>query len=305
MEAQSVVNESSDLHEVGLIGVGLLGSAIASRLMNSGFQIRGYDTDEKRLEEFGKEGGFVCECVGEVLESCKVLILSLPSSDQVFSLIEQLADSQIKDRMVIDTTTGDPEQMVSFEKTLTNLGASYVEATVAGSSQQVIDGTVALFLGGESIALDFVQPVLTEISSKRFHLGPVGAASKFKLVHNLVLGLHRAVLAEGLAFAESLDFDPMLTLSVLKQTPAVSGVMETKGEQMVSGDYRLQARLSQHLKDVKLILSEVSKVSAYAPLSQIHQDLLEHAEQLGFGEADNSSVIEAYRSPKETGNGKC
>ncbi|MEC8474366.1 MAG: NAD(P)-dependent oxidoreductase [Planctomycetota bacterium] len=289
---------SDHLPSLGLIGIGLLGSALASRLLASGYRIHGYDTNQDQLGAFEKIGGLPCQSAKEVVGQCEILILSLPTSEVVRTLIEQLRETSVDGRMIIDTTTGDPSDMISFDSELRDRGARYVEATVAGSSSQLNQGEVSLFLGGESSTLDLLQPLFSAMSSKFFHLGPVGTASRFKLVHNLVLGLHRAVLAEGLSFAEELGFDQERTLSILKQSPAVSGVMETKGRRMVEGDYEPQARLSQHLKDVRLILSEVSQASMKAPLSVTHQDLLEHAVQLGYGDADNSAIIEVYRAPK-------
>ena len=287
-----------DLPSLGLIGIGLLGSAIASRLLASGYRIHGYDTNQDQVKGFAKIGGVPCESAREVVGQCGILILSLPTSEVVRTLIEELRGTTVEGRMIIDTTTGDPSDMISFDSELKTRGASYVEATVAGSSSQVTRGEVSLFLGGESSTLDLLKPLFSAMSSKYFHLGPVGAASRFKLVHNLVLGLHRAVLAEGLVFAEELGFDQERTLNILKQSPAASGVMQTKGRRMVEGDYEPQARLSQHLKDVRLILSEVTETSMNAPLSVTHQDLLEHAVQLGYGDADNSAIIEAYRPSK-------
>ena len=287
-----------DLPSLGLIGIGLLGSAIASRLLASGYRIHGYDTNQDQVKGFAKIGGVPCESAREVVGQCGILILSLPTSEVVRTLIEELRGTTVEGRMIIDTTTGDPSDMISFDSDLKNRGASYVEATVAGSSSQVTRGEVSLFLGGESSTLDLLKPLFSAMSSKYFHLGPVGAASRFKLVHNLVLGLHRAVLAEGLVFAEELGFDQERTLNILKQSPAASGVMQTKGRRMVEGDYEPQARLSQHLKDVRLILSEVTETSMNAPLSVTHQDLLEQAVQLGYGDADNSAIIEAYRPSK-------
>lgn len=287
-----------DLPSLGLIGIGLLGSAIASRLLASGYRIHGYDTNQDQVKGFAKIGGVPCESAREVVGQCGILILSLPTSEVVRTLIEELRGTTVEGRMIIDTTTGDPSDMISFDSELKNRGASYVEATVAGSSSQVTRGEVSLFLGGESSTLDLLKPLFSAMSSKYFHLGPVGAASRFKLVHNLVLGLHRAVLAEGLVFAEELGFDQERTLNILKQSPAASGVMQTKGRRMVEGDYEPQARLSQHLKDVRLILSEVTETSMNAPLSVTHQDLLEQAVQLGYGDADNSAIIEAYRPSK-------
>ena len=285
-------------NSVGLIGIGLLGSAIVNRLIDSGIRVHGFDSNEKQLESLKQSGGIACNSLTEAVQNCKVLILSLPSSDVVLSLVQQLRNDFEPSQIVIDTTTGDPQQMVAISQSLAKLGVSYLEATVAGSSTQVTTGEVALLLGGDTEVVERVKPLLTAITSKHFHLGPAGTASRFKLVHNLVLGLHRAVLAEGLVFAESLGFDQEVALEILNQTPAHSGVMETKGRRMVERDYGLQARLSQHLKDVRLILAEAERAGTKTPLSQIHKTLLEQAEELGFGDADNSAVMEAFRHPE-------
>jgi 3-hydroxyisobutyrate dehydrogenase-like beta-hydroxyacid dehydrogenase len=111
---------------------------------------------------------------------------------------------------------------------------------------------------------------------------------------NLVLGLNRAALAEGLTFARSLGLDPGLTLAVLREGAAYSRAMDAKGPKMIAGDFTPQARLSQHLKDVRLILAEARRAGAATPLSDVHRALLEAAEAAGYGEADNSAVIRAY-----------
>lgn len=115
-----------------------------------------------------------------------------------------------------------------------------------------------------------------------------------KLVVNLVLGLHRAVLAEGLSFAKACGVDPAVALDVLQAGPTFSRVMETKGKKMLAGDFEPQARLSQHLKDVRLILAEGSKHEAKTPLSQVHAALLEALEAAGHGQEDNSAILRAF-----------
>ena len=189
--------------------------------------------------------------------------------------------------------------MVAISESMRAKGVAYIEATVAGSSSQVRAGSACLFLGGDERTIGVLGELLAAIAPKCFSLGPVGAASRFKLVHNLVLGLNRAVLAEGLSFSESLGFAPAVVLEILKETPAASMVMESKGKKMVSGDRQPQARLSQHLKDVRLIVAAAQGEGLELPLSVAHQRLLEQAEALGFGDADNSAVIEVYRQQAE------
>ncbi len=280
---------------MGQIGLGLLGSAIAERLSQNGFAVRGYDFDSPRREAFAAWGGESALQSQEVFSTCEVVLLCLPTSDAVAGVIEECSSQLRAGQILIDTSTGSPEQVVAMGKRLKQWGVKYVEATVAGSSRQMRNGTATLFLGGDAGAIASVQPVLNALASKVFPLGCVGSASRFKLVHNLMLGLHRAVLAEGLTFAESLGFSPSEVLNILKQTPAASAVMETKGEKMVNRDWQPEARLSQHLKDVRLILALADQTGVPTPLSRAHRDLLERAEQLGFGEADNAAILEAFR----------
>jgi 3-hydroxyisobutyrate dehydrogenase-like beta-hydroxyacid dehydrogenase len=116
-----------------------------------------------------------------------------------------------------------------------------------------------------------------------------------KLVVNMVLGLNRAVLAEGLAMAERCGIAPAAALDMLKATPAYSAAMDTKGPKMVARDFSPQARLSQHFKDVRLIRELASRVGAATPLSVVHEELLARAVALGLGDADNSAIIEVFR----------
>ena len=115
-----------------------------------------------------------------------------------------------------------------------------------------------------------------------------------KLVVNLVLGLNRAVLAEGLSFAQATGVAPAKALEVLKASPAYSTVMDTKGEKMLTGDFTPQARLRQHLKDVNLILESAAASAANTPLSEWHAETLQALVDQGHGDDDNSSIIRAF-----------
>jgi 3-hydroxyisobutyrate dehydrogenase-like beta-hydroxyacid dehydrogenase len=114
-----------------------------------------------------------------------------------------------------------------------------------------------------------------------------------KLVVNLALGLNRAVLAETLAFAHASEVSPAVALEVLKAGAAYSRVMDDKGQKMLDHDFTVEAKLSQHLKDVRLILAAAAGHSK-TPLSQVHRQLLESLEAAGYGDVDNSAIIMAY-----------
>jgi len=282
-------------NQIGLIGAGLLGSAIARRLLKAGFQVVGYDPSPHCRDALTAAGGDAVETTDAVFQPNNIIILSLPDSNVVSAVLHDQAASIRPGSTIIDTTTGEPSEMISTGQWLLTLDVHYVEATVAGSSLQMEQGEAVVFVGGPPLRSVHVTSVLDALSTRCFELGEVGAASRFKLVHNLILGLNRAVLAEGLSLAEGLGFDLDRTLNILKQTPAASTVMSTKGSKMVSGDYAPQAKLSQHLKDVRLILSEFQRAGRKGPLSEQHEALLIKAQELGFGEQDNCAILEAFR----------
>jgi 3-hydroxyisobutyrate dehydrogenase-like beta-hydroxyacid dehydrogenase len=149
-------------------------------------------------------------------------------------------------------------------------------------------------VGGESQAVRACTDLFEAFARQTFHVGPRGSGARMKLVVNLVLGLNRAVLAEGLSFARALGLDAIEALAILKAGPTFSRVMETKGQKMLERDFEPQARLAQHRKDVELMLAAAKRAGAAVPLSALHLDLLRRVEAAGLGGADNSAIIEAF-----------
>jgi 3-hydroxyisobutyrate dehydrogenase-like beta-hydroxyacid dehydrogenase len=279
---------------VGLIGLGLLGSAIADRLMATGFEVRGFDLDEARRNALAERGGIAASAAAEVVATCRYVILSLPSGAISAAVVNELAASWTAGQYVVDTTTGAAEEIIGNGAVLARKGVEYLDATVAGSSAQMRAGEATLFVSGEPAAIRECSPLLAALSSCVLEIGPLGAASRFKLVHNLILGLHRAVLAEGLTLARGLGFDASTALALLRQTPARSSVMDTKGPKMVAGDFAPQATVAQHLKDVRLMLDAAREAGLPLPLSTCHEQLLESLVAAGLGGADNSAIIKAF-----------
>ncbi len=279
---------------VGLVGLGLLGSALAERLLRAGFSVVGYDVDPARCRNHEQLGGHVAGSARGVAASCKRVLLSLPNSKIAAAVVDDLSPLLATGSIVIDTTTGDPEEMTNLARQVAEKGAEYLDATVGGSSQQARDGEVIVIAGGESTTVDSCRDIFAAFAREVFHVGPVGSGARMKLVVNLVLGLNRAVLAEGLAFARASGFDAAETLKILAAGPAYSLAMDMKGRKMIEQEFSPQARLSQHLKDVRLILAAGETNGAKLPLSEVHRRLLEEVERAGFGDADNSAIIRAF-----------
>jgi len=196
---------------------------------------------------------------------------------------------------IIDTSTGDPIAVPMIAGWLDDLGVGYLDATVSGSSSQLRAGEAVMFVGASDDSFRSVKSLLDCLSSKVHHIGPPGSGSQMKLVSNLVLGLNRAALAEGLVYAEALGLDLAKTLSLLKQSMAYSKIMDSKGEKMIHREFSPQAKLSQHWKDVRLMLEDSRRTGRSLPHPKTHHDILQQAVEMGLGELDNIAIIEVLK----------
>ena len=292
---------SMNQRRLGIVGLGLLGGAIARKLQEAGLAPTGFDMNADRRGEAVAAGISVVADAAELVKGSDVVFLSLPNGEIVDAVLAELKPHLRTGQIIVDTTTAAPQQMVAHAEILRPLGVGYVEAEVAGSSAQVSQGEVLVFAGGAEADVAAVREILECFAAEVRHVGPTGTAARWKLVHNLILGLHRAVLAEGLALAEALGLDAASLLDVLRRTPASSAVMTTKGPKMLRRDFTPQATIRQHLKDVRLIIETAARAGADVPLSRRHEELLERAIALGYSEADNSAIVMALlRDP--TGN---
>lgn len=277
---------------IGVIGLGLMGTAIAERLIERGFQAHIWNRTRDKAETFLARGAVWSD---NPLAECDRVIVSLFSSDVVSQVLTPRLEGVRSGQIVIDTTTGDPEQSVVWERQLGERGAHYLDAPISGSSEQTRRGEATVIVGGAHAAFSACEDLWPVLGKHVFHVGTSGSAAKVKLVSNLVLGLNRAALAEGLAFAETLGLDQHGVLSVLQASAAYSRQMDTKGLKMIARNFVAQAKLSQHLKDVRLILEAAASHGLKLQLTDAHRQLLERAEAMDLGELDNSAIIQAVR----------
>lgn len=269
-----------------------MGSEIAQRLLAHRFPVCGWDIQQAQRDAAEQHGVLIAEDCAAVLKRCRRVVLSLPTHEIVLEILRSgpLSSGQT----IIDTTTGSAEAAEQMAEHCLRAQAEYIDATVSGSSAQLRSGAAVLLVGASDAAFKSASEVLLALSPKLFHVGPAGAGARMKLVTNLVLGLNRAALAEGLAFAQRQGLDLPLTLNLFRETLAYSRIMDTKGEKMIHEDFTPQARLSQHLKDVRLMLESAESCGMQLPLTQAHRQILEKAEQLGYGDSDNSALIKSY-----------
>lgn len=278
---------------IACLGLGLLGSAAAERLRAAGREVRGYDLDPTRTG-----GATRFPTAAAAAAQAALTVICLPDGPAVGRLlfVEGVAAALPAGSAVIDLTTCSPAESRAHAGRLDELGIEMLDAPVSGSSAVVRAGEGVLLVGGPVATVARCRPVLEDVAPRVLHCGDSGAGSAAKLVTNLVLGLNRLALAEGLFLAERLGLPPAPTLAALREGAAYSRALDAKGERMVERRYDPDARLLQHLKDVELILALGQETGAPLPVSRLHRDLLRAAAELGFGESDNAAIIEALRA---------
>lgn len=289
---------TSQKEEVGLIGIGLVGKALAEHLLGAGFRVVGCDIDPGCRAALERMGGIPVARPAEVAERCGRVFLSLMTSAIVAEVVEGpegLLAAPARLRCIIDTSTGEPEATEALARKLAVRKIGYLDATISGSSQQIREKRGVFMVGGDAEWFVACRDLMSVIAQKVFHVGPVGSGAKAKLATNLILGLNRMALAEGLVFAERLGLDLSSFLELVKETPAYSVAVDVKGRKMLEGDFTPQAKVRQHHKDLTLILEEAQRNGLDLPLARVHREILGRLISEGDGDLDACAVIKALR----------
>jgi len=286
---------------VGVIGIGLMGEVFARRLVAAGFGVVGFDIDRTktaRLEEFGAHAA---ASIADVARAARPILLALFDTNQVEQVVEQEIlpalgqAARHADKIVLCTSTCDPDRVAALAERIETQGLRFLETPVSGTSEQVRQGDGVGLIGGDKAVAAEVEDVLQALFPKRFHVGRAGDGGRTKLAVNLILGLNRLALAEGLVFASRLGLDPNSFLSVARASAAYSQVMDTKGRKMIASDFRPEGRARQTLKDVHLMLEQAEKIGQPLPLLNVHCDVLEACVRNGEGDLDNSVIVAEIR----------
>jgi 3-hydroxyisobutyrate dehydrogenase-like beta-hydroxyacid dehydrogenase len=288
---------------VGVIGIGLLGQAFVHRLRSAGFDVVGFDVDAGKNAGLVELGGQVASSVADLARRCDPLVLAVFSTDQVEAVVENEllpALGQGSGKIVLCASTCDPERIAALGQRAATRGLRLLETPVSGASGQVSRGEGVGLIGGDAHVIAQVEPVLRAMFARYFHIGKIGDGGRAKLAVNLILGLNRLAVAEGLVFAERLGLDPEAFLKVARSSAAYSQVMDVKGGKMIRGEFAPEGRITQHLKDVHLMLEQAERIKQQLPMLEVHADVLEACVRQGEADLDNSAVIKEIRRRTRT-----
>jgi 3-hydroxyisobutyrate dehydrogenase-like beta-hydroxyacid dehydrogenase len=283
---------------VGIIGLGLMGTALSERLIDAKVPVIGFDIEAGACENLRAPGGTIATSARELAGWSRTILIAVYSGEQVEALFGELEHGAGPERpIVICTTTCAPDEIARLARRVASAGIVLVEAPISGTSAELRAGTATALVAGESGAIDCVKALLDILCPRSLRVGAIGDATRTKLAINLILQNNRAALAEGIAFAEHMGLDGTAFLAAARESAAYSCVMETKGDKMLTRDYRPQSHISQTLKDAELILDEAGRRGLRLPMTATQADLLRAAIALEGPDCDSAAVIEAIRRP--------
>jgi len=283
---------------VAIIGLGLMGEVYARRLLDAKIPVIGFDIDAARRSRLALIGGKPVESIGALAASARCIIVAVFNTEQVEDVVENHLLPAIGDKsgkIVLCMSTCDPDRVAALAKRVIPRGIRYLDVPVSGTSDQVRRGDGVALIGGDIAIAQDVTDILDALFVRRFHVGKVGDGGRAKLAVNLILGLNRLAMAEGLVFAEKLGLDPAAFLDVARGSASYSQVMETKGPKMVRDDFSPEGRVKQTLKDVHLMLDQAAAIGQKLSMLEVHADVLDACVRAGEAELDNSAVIKEVR----------
>jgi 3-hydroxyisobutyrate dehydrogenase-like beta-hydroxyacid dehydrogenase len=287
----------ADRQPIGLIGTGLMGSACAKRLLGAGFDVLGYDVDARKLARLRESGGRAAGSVAEIASACRKVVLAVFNTDQVEDVIEgakgllAALPAGAPALVALCVSTCDPDRIAALAARIPAARLRFVESPVSGSSDQAARGEALGLIGGDRDAIAEAREVLDAICPRWRHVGAAGNGGRAKLAINLILGVNRAALAEGLVFAERMGLAPEAFLAVARESAAYSQVMDIKGAKMVNGDFSPQGFVAQSLKDFSLMAEQARRLKQGLPLAETYTSLMRGCVAAGEGELDNAAVI--------------
>ena len=284
---------------IGFVGLGLMGSEMAKNLLSQGLPLTGYDTDQSKVEAMVQEGAKAIDAPQALAEHADVIILSLPNSHVVNEVVKEdlkLLETGRQGLVLVDTTTADPIMSEALAMELEEKGIKMLDATISGTPKMCAQRDITFMVGGDEKTFKEHEPIFSIMGKQIFYLGKNGSGALMKLIVNLVLGLNRMVLAEGLSLGKRAGMDPQRLLHVLKKSAAYSRAMDMKGTRMIEEDFLpAEGKLGFHLKDVRLMLELGNRLNFPLVLSSMHAQALTSQVAKGRGEWDNAAIIAFYK----------
>jgi 3-hydroxyisobutyrate dehydrogenase-like beta-hydroxyacid dehydrogenase len=283
--------------EVGVAGLGVMGSAIARRLLKRGWAVRVYDVRQDAVAELALEGAATADTAAQLAASSPV-ILSLNTAE----IVEQVAfgpDGVLaagpEETLLIDMSSIDPARTREFAERAAKLGAGWVDAPLSGGAPGAERGELTLMLGGQDEHVERALPVLGALASQVTHLGPAGSGQLVKSVNQVLVGCGFAALAEAAALVRAAGLAPRQVLGALTGGRADSALLREFFVKFAELDLSPTGRVSNMVKDLEAARDYARSADVPLPVTTAVTELHRWLVTAGHGDADNAALMHYYR----------
>ncbi len=272
---------------IGFIGMGHMGSHMAQRLLDAGYQLTVYDRTKQKAKALGQRGAQVAQTPKDLAENCQVVMACVTDNeaqqDVMFGPGGAL-EGVHGGSMMIDLSTVSPDASRRLFQAAKEKNVPMIDAAVSGSVPQVEQGSLVIFVGGDHKTFEQCKPILDVLGKDSFYMGASGMGTTMKLVVNTLLGLGMQALAEAIALGEKTGLEKGLLLDVLDQTAVLTPGQKSKLENVRREQYPTNFALSLMHKDFSLVLSRAYDLSVSMPTTAAAQQMYTAAMAKGMDE---------------------
>lgn len=278
-------------HAVGMIGLGIMGSAMSTNLMRAGVRVIGYDVAPRARAAHKRAGGVPAKSPREVARRADIVITSLPSARALADVAAELAKSAKRGTVVVETSTLPIEAKTAARDALARRGVTLLDCPLSGTGAQARAKDLLIYVSGERAAYKKIAPVLPGFTSANFYVGPFGSGSKMKFVANLLVAIHNVAAAEAMVLGMKAGLDPAMILKVVAGGAGGSRMFQVRGPMMVKGDYS-EATMRNEVwqKDMTIIGDFARSLDCPTPLFAASAPIYNAAMAMGLGKEDTGAV---------------
>jgi 3-hydroxyisobutyrate dehydrogenase len=282
-----------------------MGLPMARNLVKAGFATRGFDVRESARTAFGTAGGMGVVSAAEAAQDADALVLMVVDSAQAQEVLFEAGalNALRKNALVILSATCPPVPVRAIAERVQATGRRFLDAPVSGGTVGAEAATLSIMAAGARKVFDAAVPVLKAIGDKIFYVGAEpGQGAAMKTVNQLLCGVHIAVAAEAVAFAEKVGLDLRTVLQIVGNSAASSWLLRDRGPRMMEAEPEVTSAIDIFVKDLGMVLDAGREAKAALPLAAIAHQMFVSTSGRGDGRADDSQVIRSYRLLNGTQN---
>lgn len=287
---------SPETGTIGVIGLGNMGMGMVRTLLRDGFSVIGFDLSADRQAEAAAAGATIVAGLPELFEACKTIILSLPTANHVRTVLtghEGLASRDIDLRLVIDTTTSEPDVTREIDATLRRLGHILIDAPVSGGPAGANSGQLTMMVGGDDADVARAMPVLVSLGGKITHVGPVGAGHAVKIVNNMLVASHLLTMSEAVRLGNAAGVRTDNLIAALNAGSGRSAISEVNYPKWVmNGAFDSGFTMGLMRKDMRLAMALANEKDVSLPISALAGQIWAKSADFLADDADFNRITE-------------